>query len=245
MTELDIMQHAKDYLDKLARGIDPLTDLEVSELDVVRKARISRCLTYVSDVLRRVIENGGIQVRAVKNSEKAPFALPLEARARYPFGDWPATVSVIAQRLNELTDQNTMQRLKTTSITWFLLQAGLLFEEIGPSGNKNKRPTEAGWKLGISTAERSGQNGTYTAVVYDQEAQRFILDNLDAIIARNAVPLHENQGKPWTPEEDAYLRQAVQADVGVKEMSDTLKRSRAGVRIRLEKLGLDVNGFSV
>lgn len=245
MTELEIMQHAKDYLDKLARGIDPLTDLEVSELDVVRKARISRCLTYVSDVLRRVIENGGIQVRPVKNSEKAPFALPLAARARYPFGDWPATVSVIAQRLNELTDQNTMQRLKSTSITWFLLQAGLLFEEIGPSGNKNKRPTEAGRKLGISTAERTGQNGTYTAVVYDQKAQRFILDNLDAIIARNAEPLHENQGKPWTPEEDAYLRQAVQAGVGVKEMSDTLKRSRAGVRARLEKLGLDAKGFPV
>ena len=25
MTDLEIMQHAKEYLDKLARGIDPLT----------------------------------------------------------------------------------------------------------------------------------------------------------------------------------------------------------------------------
>ena len=193
----------------------------------------------MSDVLRQVLENGGIQVRPVKNSEKAPFTLPMEARARYPFGDWPATASVIAQRLNELSDQTTMQKLKTTSITRFLLQAGLLFEEVGPSGNKNKHPTEAGWKLGISTAQRSGQNGEYTIVVYDREAQRFILDNLDAIIALNAEPLHENQGKPWTPEEDAYLRQAVSSGVAVREMSDALKRTRAGVRARLEKLGLE------
>lgn len=159
-------------------------------------------------------------------------------RCRCAFGDWPLSASQIAQRLNELVDLNTMQRLKTTSITKFLLQSGLLFEEVGPSGNKNKRPTEAGRKLGISTARRVGQNGEYTSVVYDRQAQQFILDNLDAIIAVNAAPLHENQGKPWEPEEDAYLRRAVEADVELKDMSAELKRTRAAIRARLEKLGL-------
>ena len=159
-------------------------------------------------------------------------------RSCYAFGEWPLSASQIAQRLNELVDLSAMQKLKTTSITKFLLQSGLLFEEEAPSGNKNKRPTEAGWKLGISTQQRSGQNGDYTAVVYDQQAQQFILDNLDAIIAINATPLHENQGKPWTQEEDAYLRQAAQTNVDVKEMSAELKRTRAAIRARLEKLGL-------
>ena len=242
MTDLEIMQHAKEYLDKLAKGIDPLTGREVPEGEIINNVRISRCLFYVSDVLRQVIENGGIQVKSVKSSAKAPFALSFEDRARYPFGDWPVTVSVIAQRLNELVDLNTMQRLKTTSITKFLLQSGLLFEEVGPSGNKNKRPTEAGRKLGVSTAQRMGQNGEYTSVVYDRQAQQFILDNLDAIIAINAAPLHENQGKPWEPEEDAYLRQAVLTGVDVKDMSAEFKRTRAAIRARLEKLGLMQEG---
>ena len=228
MTELEIMQHAKDYLDKLAKGIDPLTDQEVPEGDIIHNVRISRCLFYVSDVLRQVIKNGGIQVRTVKNGEKLPFALTIEERRQYPFGDWPATVSVIAQRLNELVDLNNMQKLKTTSITAFLMQ----------SGSRNKRPTEAGRQLGISTTVRSGQNGEYTAVIYSREAQQFILDNLDAIMVINATPLHENQGKPWTQEEDAYLRQAAQTNVDVKEMSAELKRTRAAIRARLEKLGL-------
>ena len=68
------------------------------------------------------------------------------------------------------------------------------------------------------------------------------MDNLDAIIAINAAPLHENQGKPWEPEEDAYLRQAVQAGVDVKEMSAELKRTRAAIRARLDKLGLAEQG---
>ena len=239
MTELEIMQHAKDYLDKLAKGIDPLTGREVPENDIINNVRISRCLFYVSDVLRQVIENGGVRpVQPVRAGGKAAFALSLEDRSRYSFGEWPLSASQIAQRLNDLVDLEAIQRLKTTSITKFLLQSGLLFEEVGSSGNRNKRPTEAGWKLGISTAQRMGQNGEYTSVVYDRQAQRFILDNLDAIIALNAEPLHENQGKPWSPEEDDYLRRAVSSGVEVRDMSAELKRTRAAIRARLEKLGL-------
>ena len=242
MIELEIMQHAKAYLDKLAKGINPLTDREVSEDDVINNVRISRCLFYVSDVLRQVIENGGVIGTPPKKGELAPYALPFEARSRYAFGEWPLSASQIAQRLNGLVDLSNMQKLKTTSITKFLLQSGLLFEEEGPSGKKNKRPTEAGWKLGISTQQRTGLNGDYSAVVYDQQAQQFILDNLDAIISINAAPLHENQGKPWEPEEDAYLRRAFQTGVDVKDMSTELKRTRAAVRARLEKLGLTKEG---
>ena len=131
-----------------------------------------------------------------------------------------------------------MQKLKTTSITKFLLESGLLFEEESVSGSKNKRPTEAGRQHGISAAQRMSQNGEYTAVVYSREAQQFILDNLDAIIAINTEPLHENQGKPWAPEEDDYLRRTFQAGAEVKELSDELKRTREAIRSRLKKLGL-------
>ena len=72
MTELEIMQHAKDYLDKLAKGIDPLTGREVPEGEVINNVRISRCLLYVSDVLRQVIENGGVIGAPSKKGELAP-----------------------------------------------------------------------------------------------------------------------------------------------------------------------------
>ena len=44
MTELETMQRAKMYLDKLARGIDPISGREIpndSELNNVRLARLS------------------------------------------------------------------------------------------------------------------------------------------------------------------------------------------------------------
>ncbi|MBP5166657.1 MAG: hypothetical protein ILP09_05290 [Oscillospiraceae bacterium] len=50
MTELETLQRAKMYLDKLANGIDPLTDRPAGENDRIHQARISRCLFYVSDI---------------------------------------------------------------------------------------------------------------------------------------------------------------------------------------------------
>ena len=42
--QAEIMQHAKEYLDKLARGIDPLTGREVPEDEIINNVRISRRL---------------------------------------------------------------------------------------------------------------------------------------------------------------------------------------------------------
>jgi hypothetical protein len=41
MTEMEIMQHAKDYLDKLAKGVDPLTGREVPENDIINNVRVN------------------------------------------------------------------------------------------------------------------------------------------------------------------------------------------------------------
>ena len=59
MTELEKMQRAKMYIDKLANGIDPLTDNEMTDDRTLNNVRVSRCLFYVSEVLGKVIDNGG------------------------------------------------------------------------------------------------------------------------------------------------------------------------------------------
>lgn len=55
-------------------GIDPLTGREVSDEDIINNVRISRCLFYVSDVLKRVIDNGG-EVSVPKNAKKVHLPL--------------------------------------------------------------------------------------------------------------------------------------------------------------------------
>ena len=59
MTELEIMQRAKMYMDKLAQGIDPISDQEMPEDSVLNNVRLARCFFYVSGILAQVIANGG------------------------------------------------------------------------------------------------------------------------------------------------------------------------------------------
>ena len=154
------------------------------------------------------------------------------------YSDRPVTISQIAQGLNDLVDLEQMQRLKVTSLTKFLLQSELLYEYEKPDGKKQKLPTESGIALGLSVEHRDGQNGPYTVVTYSRAAQQLLLDNLDSIIAINAEPRHENQGKPWTAEQDRLLQQMAYEGADVKQLSETFKRSRGAIRGRLERLGI-------
>ena len=56
MTELEKIAYAKTYIEKLANGINPLTDQPVPDADSINNVRISRCLFYVSDLLRQIVE---------------------------------------------------------------------------------------------------------------------------------------------------------------------------------------------
>lgn len=69
MTETEKLQRAKMYIDKLANGINPIDDADVPENDTINDIRLSRCLFYVSDILRQAIENGGTVKKKSKKKE--------------------------------------------------------------------------------------------------------------------------------------------------------------------------------
>ena len=69
MTELETLQRAKMYLDKMANGIDPISDLPVPDSDCINQVKISRCLFYVSDILCKLIENGGVIEKTTKSKK--------------------------------------------------------------------------------------------------------------------------------------------------------------------------------
>ena len=108
---------------------------------------------------------------------------------------------------------------------------------------KMLRPTKRGTELGIFTEKRTGINGEYAVVIYNKDAQQFILDNIEAIVhhintAKKDTGFHESHGQAWTPGHDECLVDLFNKNVPVGEIAVTLKRSEEGIRARLKKLGL-------
>ena len=82
------------------------------------------------------------------------------------------------------------------------------------------------------------QQRTLSGVVYNNAAQHFIIDNLDAILTAENMQT-EMQGAPWTKDHDDCLIDLYKKSVPVSEIAITLKRSASAVRGRLKKLGFD------
>lgn len=181
MTELEKIADARTCIEKLANGINPLTDQEVPEAEVINNVKVFRCLFYVLDLLRRVLENKGISQTKNKAS-KAPFQLDCQSREKFEYSEIPIPISEIERRTNALIQPEEMKKLTYRQITDWLMQAGLLKLVVKGDGKTVRRPTEDGVNLGISTDERQSLRGPYTVVVYHRSAQQFILDHLDAIV---------------------------------------------------------------
>lgn len=180
MTEIEKIEYAKAFIDKLANGISPLDDTIIKEDDIVNNVRLSRCFFYVSDILRQVIENGGVNKK--KNSF-VKFELSSERLSNFTYSDSPIPISEIAKRLNSLIHDENMRKISHRDLTNWLLAIGMLCEQSTYDGKTTKRPTEQGENIGIATEIRTGQRGKYTVVVYNKEAQTFIVDNLEAVVA--------------------------------------------------------------
>ena len=182
MTELEKMQRAKMYIDKLANGINPIDDTNVPEDDTINNIRLSRCLFYVSEVLGRVIENGG-NVEC-KKTPKENFNISFDEIQKFEFSEIPIAVSEIAKRINALVRNVNMKKMTHKHLSDWLISVEMLRMEQLPNGKTSKAPTKSGNELGIITEMRTGLRGNYTAILYNRNAQQFIIDNIDAVIAK-------------------------------------------------------------
>jgi len=67
MTELEMIQRAKLYMEKLAMGINPLDDSPVPEEELINNVRLSRCFTFTAQMLGRMaaVQNKPAKKRAL------------------------------------------------------------------------------------------------------------------------------------------------------------------------------------
>ena len=181
MTELEKIAYAKSFIDKLANGINPLDDTPIPDDDIANNVRLSRCFFYVSDILRQVYENGG--VNKSKRTPKIPFAVSVEQLEKFEYSEEPISVSEIARRIYAMTENENMEKVSYRQINQWLLNIGMLCLHDFGGKKPVKRPTEEGNQIGITVETRMGRYGAYQVVLYNEEAQRFILNNLEAVVA--------------------------------------------------------------
>ena len=166
---------AKDWILKLANGINPLDGSAIPDGDIVNNVHISRCLFYVSELL------GTYQIMSNKKSKayENEFYIKLEDIEKVTIVERTGIASFVRE-INKLIPDNTRPISYGKILNW-LMANGYLDEVEVDNFGKRKNPTASGSAVGISAGLREGTNGQYWAVEYNSNAQRFILSNINAI----------------------------------------------------------------
>lgn len=176
MEEKDKLALAQEWIRKLANGINPLNGNAVKDDDVVNNVHISRCLFYVADVMEKY------SARASKSSSylsrKIPFDSSVIQRENYNYVD-AISISAFAREIEKIIPENMHIVSYKSMISW-LMQEGFLVEtEPDSNGHTYKVPSEKGNSIGIYADSRERNGGHYLVTLYNREAQRFLLENLE------------------------------------------------------------------
>lgn len=179
MTELETLQQAKLYINKLARGIDPISNHEIAADSVLNQVRLVRCFFYVSEVLQRVMEYGYGQKTSQRLRE---FSITPQQICSVRPERYAVRITEFVKMLHNAAGDQGQKILPPTRITDWLAQNGFLENLRDENGKRYRMPTEAGKQIGLRADKRSNSNREYVVVLYEPQAQQFLLDHYWEIV---------------------------------------------------------------
>lgn len=175
MIDISKLKTAKDWVVKLANGINPLTLEPVKEDDIINNVHISRCLFFVSEILEKVEPSDSVSRRGrrtfwmtTKDAEQIDILAP-------------CGVAQFTKTVNEHIPAD-MKPLSVSTVIKWLRNKGYLYEANIDEKHKTNLPTEKGIQLGITVKIQQNPEGKeYQRVFYGISAQRVMLTNIESI----------------------------------------------------------------
>ena len=187
MTELEKIEYAKTFIDKLAKGINPLDDTPIPENDIVNNVRLSRCFFYVSTILQKEIDRERRKQPKESRSERLPFSITQEQLNDFGYSPNPLSATAVARKINWLVrediEQKKIEKLSYRKITQWLMNIGMIEYREWEDGKIKRFPTTEGESIGLVWADWDNYGRRTPVIYFTEEAQRFIIDNIDAVIA--------------------------------------------------------------
>ena len=195
MEKAKIILHAKEYLDQLSNGIDPLRKTIIEADSIVFQPQIQRCFAFISGILQELLDHGGYVALSETESKKyelvrkkAAFQLTDEKKREVLICREGITATGFLRNINRMIDNKCMEKLSAKSVNTWLQEYGLIKAEKKQTMiNKTVwNLTDSAQEIGIAEQDvadpKTGE--IKRQIVYSQQAQLFLLDHLEEISAK-------------------------------------------------------------
>lgn len=181
LTEKEKIQRAKMYMLKLADGINPIDDKEMNDDTILKNERLSKCFTYVAEVLDNAIQSNS-PVKNTSKGKRVDFDITDKQIKAVAISSYNVPISEFVSEINKTVDNPYMKKLQPKTINDWLVDKGYLRNTTDYAGHIHRELTEKSSDIGIVSKQGIGTFGEYTIILYSEKAQKFIIDNISDII---------------------------------------------------------------
>jgi hypothetical protein len=177
-SEFDRIEKAKAVLQKIAKGIDPLTGEPIDGDSFLNDARIIRCFYFVSEILDNVL-NGAYSGRGNKSLD---FVITPEQKSSVRFSPGKIGVNEFSRNVNECLDLSRSKKLTGVELNRRLKKMGLLGEIPVENGRSRTTLNDSSPEYGFELERKSYNGVEYEMVVINDKGKKYLLDNIEAIM---------------------------------------------------------------
>ncbi len=208
MNKRQVIQHAKNYLDLLTAGTDPISNDKIEGDSVVSRPQMQKCFQFVSAILQEVLQNNGLVLLDMEEAarqappavpvtvngssyelvrRKAVFCLTPEQKQEVLISRLPITPAEFLKNVNRAVNPATMEKLSSKSVnTWLKRNAYIAQGKTQVVMNKTVwRPTQFAQEIGITEMDvpdpKTGE--IKRQLMFSTQAQEYLLTHLDEIAA--------------------------------------------------------------
>lgn len=207
MNKFQVIEHAKNYLDMLAAGTDPISKELIPDDSVVSKPQLKKCFQFVSAVLQEVLQNNGLVLPDAEDAntqapatapvtvngsnyelvrKKAAFCMTQEQKNEVLISRLPITPNEL-KKVKRTVNAADMEKLSIKSVNAWLKSNGYIAEGKTPTIiNKTVwKPTQLAQQIGFTEIDVPDANTgeMKQQLMYSSQAQQFLLAHMEEIAA--------------------------------------------------------------
>lgn len=177
----------KENLVILSEERDPKTGHSID--DTILKSTFNKQILNDAAMIIDKLLKLDFNPTAIDRRKKYAFYLSSEEKCKINISKDPISISAFVYRINEKVDVRVMKKLKAVQITAWLEKNEYLKEIVHEDGRKFKITTDKSASIGISHEKKTSECGReYSVNLYNEEAQKFIVEHLDEI-ADNSISI--------------------------------------------------------
>ena len=178
-SEMEKIEKSIIVLEKIANGIDPLTGEVIRESSFLNDPKIIRCFYFVAEVLKNVTKG------SYSSNKATEFVITDEQKKQVQLPQGKIGVNEFSKRVNECLDLCYSKKLTGVELNKRLKKMGVLSEEKIEEGKTRTVTNDNSIMYGFEMEKREYNGREYDAVVLNDKGKKFLLDNIESIMAEN------------------------------------------------------------